>query len=139
MPRHISELLPVKIDSTSNGEYAPVPVGTNLRRARVVAAARIEDNARRTGQTRRDFLASLCGVATTLATFNQAFAHRGNLGGYFQLAVDSHLDSAAAEATLSGDEFIFDVQTHMVDPKGCLLYTSPSPRDGLLSRMPSSA
>ena len=27
-----------------------------------------------------------------------------------------------------------------VDPrKACLLYTSPSPRDGLLSRMPSSA
>ena len=25
------------------------------------------------------------------------------------------------------------------DPKTCLLYTSPSPRDGLLSRMPSSA
>ena len=24
-------------------------------------------------------------------------------------------------------------------PKSCLLYTSPSPRDGLLSRMPSSA
>ena len=28
------------------------------------------------------------------------------------------------------------VDTHMRD---CLLYTSPSPRDGLLSRMPSSA
>ena len=27
----------------------------------------------------------------------------------------------------------------MVTSKGCLLYTSPSPRDGLLSRMPSSA
>ena len=25
------------------------------------------------------------------------------------------------------------------DPQVCLLYTSPSPRDGLLSRMPSSA
>ena len=25
------------------------------------------------------------------------------------------------------------------DPFSCLLYTSPSPRDGLLSRMPSSA
>ena len=25
------------------------------------------------------------------------------------------------------------------DTEGCLLYTSPSPRDGLLSRMPSSA
>ena len=26
-----------------------------------------------------------------------------------------------------------------VEAYGCLLYTSPSPRDGLLSRMPSSA
>ena len=28
---------------------------------------------------------------------------------------------------------------HMLELKSCLLYTSPSPRDGLLSRMPSSA
>ena len=27
----------------------------------------------------------------------------------------------------------------IADKYGCLLYTSPSPRDGLLSRMPSSA
>ena len=27
----------------------------------------------------------------------------------------------------------------LLEGKGCLLYTSPSPRDGLLSRMPSSA
>ena len=27
----------------------------------------------------------------------------------------------------------------IMDIYGCLLYTSPSPRDGLLSRMPSSA
>ena len=45
----------------------------------------------------------------------------------------------------------FDLETPMVQSlmrsgeltslceKGCLLYTSPSPRDGLLSRMPSSA
>ena len=26
-----------------------------------------------------------------------------------------------------------------IESKNCLLYTSPSPRDGLLSRMPSSA
>ena len=30
----------------------------------------------------------------------------------------------------------FDVKVNVC---GCLLYTSPSPRDGLLSRMPSSA
>ena len=31
------------------------------------------------------------------------------------------------------------VEPSLDDFKGCLLYTSPSPRDGLLSRMPSSA
>ena len=31
------------------------------------------------------------------------------------------------------------VLTTVVGAKTCLLYTSPSPRDGLLSRMPSSA
>ena len=34
---------------------------------------------------------------------------------------------------------LFDVLGNTIDNKGCLLYTSPSPRDGLLSRMPSSA
>jgi len=31
------------------------------------------------------------------------------------------------------------LKIYAVEPKDCLLYTSPSPRDGLLSRMPSSA
>ena len=30
-------------------------------------------------------------------------------------------------------------KSHYQDKEICLLYTSPSPRDGLLSRMPSSA
>ena len=46
--------------------------------------------------------------------------------------------AAAAEA----DEVTIDV-ANITDfhgrLKACLLYTSPSPRDGLLSRMPSSA
>ena len=32
-----------------------------------------------------------------------------------------------------------DTKVFLVEPATCLLYTSPSPRDGLLSRMPSSA
>ena len=40
----------------------------------------------------------------------------------------------------SVDEIPLGHKIAMVDLKeGCLLYTSPSPRDGLLSRMPSSA
>ena len=34
-----------------------------------------------------------------------------------------------------GDSKMFEYDKHY----SCLLYTSPSPRDGLLSRMPSSA
>ena len=34
---------------------------------------------------------------------------------------------------------IFNTAISNVKPNICLLYTSPSPRDGLLSRMPSSA
>ena len=34
-------------------------------------------------------------------------------------------------------EMLQNIKTELLD--GCLLYTSPSPRDGLLSRMPSSA
>ena len=32
-----------------------------------------------------------------------------------------------------------DIENYLKHLNSCLLYTSPSPRDGLLSRMPSSA
>ena len=35
--------------------------------------------------------------------------------------------------------FLAEQKGTIQHPKACLLYTSPSPRDGLLSRMPSSA
>ena len=44
------------------------------------------------------------------------------------------IKSAAANA-----ENNFDLNPDGLKIKSCLLYTSPSPRDGLLSRMPSSA
>ena len=37
------------------------------------------------------------------------------------------------------DAIIRDIQNKINKFLPCLLYTSPSPRDGLLSRMPSSA
>ena len=59
------------------------------------------------------------------------------------------LDVCGCEHTLDGGRFAAELhlvhwntgygeQPQAMD-KGCLLYTSPSPRDGLLSRMPSSA
>ena len=37
------------------------------------------------------------------------------------------------------DELYEKADIKVIGYAGCLLYTSPSPRDGLLSRMPSSA
>ena len=38
-----------------------------------------------------------------------------------------------------GDRQVRSIEQALDKIKTCLLYTSPSPRDGLLSRMPSSA
>ena len=109
--------LPIKLDSTSNGEYAPMPVGRTIERVNALAAQRITDNARRTGQHRRRFLAGLCGAATTLLTLNEAYASRGARGGSFALPPDAALDPQMAQA-ITGREFIFDIQTHFIEAGG---------------------
>src|ERR1044071_4259693 len=110
--------LPIKVDATSNGEFRPVPLGDPVARANREAERRIGEHAKRVGIGRRVFLQSLCGAATTLLTLNEAFAALGNVGGLFDLSKDSAFDMAAASEALSGEEFIFDVQTHMVDAAG---------------------
>src|SRR4029078_10957019 len=110
--------LPIKVDSTSNGEFRPVPLTRDVARANSEAERRIGENAKRVGLGRRAFLQSLCGAATTLLTLKDAFAAVGNTGGVFNLPKESAFEPAAAAETLAGDEFIFDVQTHLVDPTG---------------------
>ena len=110
--------LPIKIDATSNGEFRPVPVSDVVARANALAATQIGVRAKRVGMARRAFMQSLCGAATTLMTLDYAFAARGDGAGRFVLPKDAGFDAAAAADALEGDEFIFDVQTHMVDPAG---------------------
>ena len=50
----------------------------------------------------------------------------------------SHLDALEAEAIYIMREVAAECEKPVM-LYSCLLYTSPSPRDGLLSRMPSSA
>src|SRR5690348_517023 len=94
--------LPIKLDATSNGEFAPVPVDAGIRAAKRLAAERITDNARLTGVPRRRFLTGLCGAATTLLTLDAAFAARGNAGGRFVLPEAAAFEPAAAGDALSG-------------------------------------
>ena len=48
-------------------------------------------------------------------------------------------EEAQAKSMTWSSEEAADHQKKMAYARACLLYTSPSPRDGLLSRMPSSA
>ena len=58
-------------------------------------------------------------------------------GGLGRLAINNWLPNEKIEYVI--DSSIKDTENIFNQYKGCLLYTSPSPRDGLLSRMPSSA
>jgi hypothetical protein len=110
--------LPVKLDTTSNGEFAPVPLDAAARHARELAHDAIDDAARRVSLDRRRYVVSLLGAAATLGAFNRAFASAGKTGGRYAIDAAAPFEVAAAEAALAGDEFIFDVQLHHVNPKG---------------------
>ncbi len=117
--------LPIKLDSTSNGEFEPVPLEPVHEHANRLALESAAANARRLGLGRRAFMVSACGAATTLLAMNQAYAAAGRTGGYYQLAAEAGLDPDAAAAGVAGNEFIFDVQGHFVNPTGAWLKALP--------------
>ena len=110
--------LPIKLDSTSNGEYEPVPLTAAAREARAEARRAAEAAARRVALPRRRYLVSLLGAAATLQAFDRTFAAAGAQGGRYAVPREAPFELAAAETALAGDEFIFDVQLHHVNPRG---------------------
>ena len=105
MGNEIRGPLPVKVDSTSNGEFRPVPLTEHVARANSEAKLRIGEHAGRVGLGRRAFLQSLCGAATTLLTLNDAFAALGNIGGLFRMPEESAFDTAARRSELLSSLF----------------------------------
>ncbi len=118
--------LPVKLDTTTNGEFAPIALEPVHHLARRLAHEAASANAKRLGLDRRTFLVSACGVATTLLGMNTAYAREGRRGGFFELPREAALDPVAARSALDGDEFIFDVQGHYVNPTGEWLKRLPA-------------
>ncbi|MBM4219093.1 MAG: amidohydrolase [Gammaproteobacteria bacterium] len=129
MPRHRidseDQRLPIKLDSTSNGEFLPVPLSRANRHANALAQEAAGFHARRLAMGRRDFLLGSCGAASTLLAFNAANAAAGRTGGFFDLPAVAATEPAAAAATLETGEFIFDVQGHYVDPTEAWLKVAP--------------
>jgi uncharacterized protein len=129
VPRHRVDpegrRLPIKLDTTSNGEFVPVPLSRANRHANHLAQEAADANAKRLAMGRRDFLISSCGAASTLLAFNAANAAAGRTGGYFDLPAVAATEPAAAAAKLETGEFIFDVQGHYVDPTEAWLKVAP--------------
>ena len=106
--------LPIKVDSTSNGEFMPRPLSATHIKANRMALENCDANARNTGQHRRDFLVSTAGAATTLLALNEAQRGRRSARQQYVLPWEARFEEAAAKDALDGDEFIFDIQGHHV-------------------------
>lgn len=110
--------LPIKMDSTSNGEFVPVPLDKVQRGANRLAQSWASENAKRQNVSRRDFMVSACGAASTLLAFNAANAAAGRTGGFFDLDQTAAVDPEIAVEQLGSREFVFDVQGHFVGEHG---------------------
>src|SRR5688572_20524934 len=118
--------LPIKLDTTSNGEFEPVPLSPANRAGNRLAHTAATENAKRLGISRRNFLVSACGAASALLAFNAANAAVGKRGGFFEIEPEAALEPQLAQARVGGKgEFIFDVQGHFVDPTGAWVKTAP--------------
>jgi uncharacterized protein len=112
--------LPVKFGPCSNGEYNPVPLSPVVREAIRRARAECDRNARRMGLSRRQFMLSICGAATTFlvleACSRESSRESGKEpGGRFNVPPEAGTDPDAAKAALAGEEFIFDIQSHFLE------------------------
>jgi predicted TIM-barrel fold metal-dependent hydrolase len=112
---------PIWMGNRSNGEYfhKQTPYEKKLRQ---FVLDKADENARRLGLDRREFLASAMGMATTLWCIGYAAGcssdegapppGAGGSGGGLCVPPKAMFDEDVACTLLSGDEFIFDVQTH---------------------------
>jgi predicted TIM-barrel fold metal-dependent hydrolase len=109
---------PLYLGSYSNGEYFHVE-SAHDRRFRAAALARADEHARHLGMDRRAFLASAMGMASSLAVANALSGCNGKDDNGAALTTDASVDPEAACAALdTSKDFIFDVQTHHINPLG---------------------
>src|SRR5688500_622266 len=106
---------PIWFGNHSNGEYFHYATRRDrkIRRAILDTAA---ENARKVGMDRRDFLASAMGMATSLLVLNSVTGcgedEKPQGRANFCVPKEAALDPELANFTMSGNEFIFDIQTH---------------------------
>lgn len=112
---------PIWLGNRSNGEFFRPRTEAN-RRAEEIILREAEGHARRYGMERREFLASTAGMALSLGVLNLV-SGCGDDGGYKPPNLDECVERGGE--ALSGNEFIFDIQTHHFDPDASWRETNP--------------
>ncbi|MDH4281844.1 MAG: amidohydrolase [Myxococcales bacterium] len=126
---------PIPFRTGSNGEFEP-PAPSRRDRVATEMFHRISaEKARRLGVSRRDFVASTMGTATALWVINQVYGCANGGGAGFDVDAGM-MEDAGACAPLEGEEFIFDVQTHHVNPNGA--WRQSGGFEGALAGFPQS-
>jgi len=92
--------LPLKLMRLTNGEFVPVR-SRGEPRGQPSSPRGVGVNAKRLGMSRRDFLVSACGAATTLLAFNMANAAVRKLGGILRHRSEAALESQLAQARVA--------------------------------------
>ena len=114
--------VPIPFTHGCNGEYVP-PAPSQLDKWATKYYWRLAgERARKLGLTRRQFIARASGSALALWVMNMTY---GCVGGLFTSDKESTIDDEKACVELSGDEFIFDIQTHHVNPDGLWRQNTP--------------
>ena len=126
--------LPINLGPAASDEYEPLTVSPVVREAARRAWAAAEVHAGRRGISRRVFLRSAAGAALTLFFLDgctREAARSGgepSPGGGFSVTPEATVDEAAATEAVGGDEFVFDVQSHL------LAYDLSQPADGFFGQ-----
>lgn len=137
---------PISFHPSSNGEFEPRAVTDQDRRAAALYRSIVDDKARHLGMTRREFTESAPGMVAALFVLNQVYgcsseakprpgggfsrdagfdvphdvsakdAAQANAEAGYDASAEVMDDAARAAAAVSGQEFIFDVQTHTTVP-----------------------
>ena len=135
---------PIRLGNMSNGEFFHEQTRAE-RRTKKLILERADENARRLGIDRREFLASAMGMATSLSVLNMVSGCGSNEtdsgsggssgssgdGGYV-VPDGATLDCEQAEDVLdTSDLFIFDIQTHHIEEDGPWRKTNPGSGEAL--------
>ena len=126
------------LENYSNGEFFHEQTPRD-RLINKLVLEKADEGARKLGIDRRQFLASTVGMTTTLGVINLVSGCGNSDGGFCAGANDATLDFAEAGEMLDAcGYFIFDMQTHHVDPTGEYIERNPVIAMGLPAIFPGA-